>query len=229
MMSPTTMKRRRFFQSAIALPVGSALLAQEAAKPVSSASTPVATPHPAAPTYGSANGSGMEYPKIETEGPDQASTPVLHFFSPMQFAALKRLSDLLMPGGGELAGAVEARVPEFLDFYIGKSPVEKQKIYTVGLDLLNQESTKSHKRPFASLDEAAAGDIIAPAIKPWSYVPSSDPLTHFLEEARHDVRTATMNSREYLHASAHESGSGGGGGRGGRRQGGVGLYWYPLD
>ncbi|HEY3743087.1 MAG TPA: gluconate 2-dehydrogenase subunit 3 family protein [Bryobacteraceae bacterium] len=221
------MKRRRFFQSAIALPVGSALLAQEAVKPASTASVPVATPHPAPPTYGSANGSGMEYPKIETEGPDQASTPVLHFFSPAQYAALKRLSDLLMPSGGELAGALDARVPEFLDFYVGKSPVDRQDIYTAGLDLLNHQSTQKYRKPFADLNDSEAAALIAPAVRPWNYVAPADPLAHFLEEARREVRAATMNSREYLHAAASEPGARGG--RGGRRQGGVGLYWYPLD
>ena len=46
-----------------------------------------------------------------------------------------------------------------------------------------------------------------------------DPLARFLVAAKQDVRTATMNSREWNTAGA----------AGGRRTGGTGLYWYPID
>jgi hypothetical protein len=167
----------------------------------------------------------MEYPKIDTAAIDQAGSPVLHFFTARQFAALKRLSDLLMPGGGPAPGAIDSRVPEFLDFLIGQAPTVRQHIYAAGLDALNSLSTVKQSKPFSELDDAAAAELIAPAIKPWSYVPPADPLTHFLEEARRDIRTATMNSREY----ASNSSSSDSGGRGGRRQGGMGMYWHSLD
>jgi hypothetical protein len=215
------MKRRRFFQAALAIPAGSALLAQQPVTPATASAPPL----PQQPGPGPNRGSGMEYPKIETAAVDQAGSPVLHFFTASQFATLKRLSDLLMPSGGAATGALEARVPEFLDFHVGKSPAERKKIYTAGLDALNDLSTLKQKKPFADLDDAAAGELLAPAIKPWSYVPPADPLAHFLEEARHDIRTATVNSREYASAGLSENGGRGGG----RRQGGVGLYWHSLD
>jgi len=163
----------------------------------------------------------MEYPKIETSTGDQVASPELHFFSAVQFAALKRLSDLLMPGS-----ALDAQAPEFLDFLIGKSPAERQRIYTAGLESLNKTSMLKHKKSFAELDDSAAAGVIAPFIKPWNSVPPADPLGHFIEVARRDVRTATLNSREYAAAAAA---SASGGASGGRRQGGMGMYWYPLD
>ena len=100
----------------------------------------------------------------------------MRFFSATQLAALKRLSDLLMPRTASTPGAIDAQVPEFLDFWIGKSPTGQQKIYTAGLDALNKQSLTKYKRAFAELDDTAAAAVIEPAIKqPWSYVPPSDP------------------------------------------------------
>ena len=164
----------------------------------------------------------MEYPKIETVTAEQAAVPVARFFTGPQMAALKRLADLLSPHTGATPGALDAGVPEFLDFWIGKSPAVAQAVYTKGLDALNKQAAAKHKKSFAELDDATAAGLIEPAVRvPWSYVPPQDPVAHFLQEARRDIRSATMNSREYLAASAA--------GGGGRRQGGMGMYWYPLD
>ena len=164
---------------------------------------------------------GMEYPKIDGTTGDQVGQPVVRFFSAPQMAALRRLSDLLVPHG-DTPGALDAKVPEFLDFWIGKSPLEQQKVYTAGLDALNKASAAKYKKPFAELDDAAAAAVIDPGIKvPWNYTPPADALAHLLQEAKRDIRMATTNSREY---SAIAAGNGGG-----RRQGGMGLYWYPLD
>ena len=216
-MIPITMKRRRFVQAAIALPAGSVLLAQQPAPP--------ATPPQAPPGPGFGPGAaGMDYPKIDTTSPEQAAMPVVRFFNAPQLAALKRLSDLLMSRTATTPGAIDAQVPELLDFWIGKSPASHQKIYSTGLDALNKQASAKHKMTFADLDDTAAAALIEPAIKqPWNFVPPADPLAHFLQEARRDIRTATMNSREYATAGS------GDGGRGGRRQGGMGMYWYSLD
>lgn len=217
------MKRRRFFKTAIALPAGAALLAQQP-QPKEPATKPTGQPREMTP----APAPTMEYPKIDAAFPDQAAAPVLHFFSTQQFAALKRLSDLIMPGGADKPGAIDAQAPEFLDFLIGKSLADRQKIYTAGLDALNKQSMSHHKKPFAELDAPTAAALIEPAMKqPWNYIPPADPLAHFLQEAKSDIRSATMNSREYATASAAAGAEGGG--RGGRRQGGMGLYWYSLD
>ena len=209
-MIPNTMKRRRFVQAAIGLPAGTALLAQQPAVP------------PQPPSAGATT--GMEYPKIDTVSAEQAATPVVRFFAAQQLASLKRLSDLLMPRTASAPGAVDAQVPEFLDFWIGRSPAGQQKIYTQGLDTLNKQALAHYKQPFADLDDAAAAALIAPAIQqPWNFVPPADPLAHFLQEAKRDIRSATTNSREYSTAASSD------GGRGGRRQGGMGMYWYSLD
>ena len=197
------MKRRRFFQTLAAAPAATALLGQQPAAP------PPAARQPAS-----------EDAKLETSTADQVADGVPHFFSGPQFAALRKLSGILMPAINGAPGALEAKAPEFLDFLIGESPADRQQVYTAGLDALNAQAAKRYQKPFAELDGGQADAVLAPLRQPWTYLPPADPLAHFLMVAKADVRTATVNSREYNTAGA----SGGG-----RRMGGTGLYWYPID
>jgi hypothetical protein len=139
------------------------------------------------------------------------------FFNAQQFAALRKLSVVLLPAIGGMPGALEAGAPEFLDFLIGASPADRQQLYKAGLDALNAQARKLHNKAFADVDEAQAALLLAPLRQPWTYEPPADQLARFLREAKQDVRTATMNSCEYA-----TSGS-----TGGRRGGGIGQYWYP--
>jgi hypothetical protein len=198
------MKRRRFIQTlaatpAVALPVTSELRAEQ----------------PASPQQRPAE----EAPKLEIAPPDAAADGVARFFSAPQFAALRKLSSVLMPPLNEMPGALEAGAPEFLDFLIGKSPADRQQLYKTGLDGLNARALRQFKKAFAEVDDAQAATLLAPLRQPWTYNPPADPFARFLREAKQDVRTATMNSREYTTA----------GSSGGRRGGGVGQYWYPID
>jgi hypothetical protein len=135
-------------------------------------------------------------------------------------AALRKLSELIMPPMNGNSGALEAGAPEFLDFLIGRSPAARQQIYRAGLDALNAQARKRFQKTFAETDAAQSAVLLAPLRAPWSPEPPSDPLARFLQEAKRDIRTATLNSREYSAAAQ---------GGGGRRFGGGGLYWRPLD
>jgi hypothetical protein len=142
------------------------------------------------------------------------------YFSATQYAALRHLSDVLMPAINETPGALDARVPEFLDWLISQSPQDRQQLYRVGLDQLNAQAKKRFNRSFAEVDASQAAELLAPLRDPWTFDPPSDPLARFLRAAKQDVRAATTNSREYA-AAAGSSGRRGGGG--------LGLYWLPLD
>ena len=74
---------------------------------------------------------------------------------------------------------------------------------------------------FAELDEAQAHTILQPmlAAVPWPKEPPKDPLKAFLFAVREDVPMATRNSPEYAAAAASA----------GRRAGGSGLVWKPID
>jgi hypothetical protein len=193
------MKRRKFFQTLAAAPAAGSLLAQRQPPGVS----------------------GGELPKLETANAEAAAELLPHFFEPQQFAALRRLCDILQPSMNGLPGAVTAKAPEFLDFLLGESPAERQHLYRTGLDALNVAATKRYHKPFADLDAAQAAEVMAPLRAPWTYAGPADPLARFLQAAKQDVRIATINSREYNAAGAAQGG--------GRRFGAQGLYWLPLD
>lgn len=147
--------------------------------------------------------------------------PVPHFFTTPELAALRRLSGLLMPPAGKYPGALDAGVPEFLDFLIGVSPAERQQLYRNGLALLNARAAKQFGKAFAALDDKQADAIVRPLLVPvaWVWDPPKDPGSHFLAAAHDDIRTATRNSREWGAAAATS----------GRRGSGAQQYWNPVD
>jgi len=158
---------------------------------------------------------------LEVTPPDSVAEPVARFFAPAQFAALHRLSGLIQPPMKGNLGALDCGVPEFLDFLIGVSPTDRQQLYRVGLDALNAHARKQFSKSFAELDDAQAHTILRPMLVavPWPKDPPKDPLQQFLFAVREDVPMATRNSPEYSAAAANA----------GRRAGGGGLVWNPID
>lgn len=207
------MKRRRFLKGIVAAPAAPALLAQQAPAPASP------------PGRGGRGGAGargaQEVPKLEIAAHDAVSEPVVRFFNPPQFSALQKLSGILVPPMKGNPGALDCGVPEFLDFLIGASPADRQRLYRTGLDALNSQAKKQFSKPFSELDTTQADAILRPLMVavPWAYDPPKDPIKHFISAARQDVLTATRNSREASEAGAAA----------GRRSGGGGLYWNPVD
>ena len=150
--------------------------------------------------------------------PDTAANTTLEFFSDEQFAALSRVSDLLMPPMNGRPGALDARVPEFLDFLIGVSPDDRQRVYREGVDGLNGSARSQFGGPYAGINDQQARSMLAPLRAPWTYTPPEDPVARFLVTAKMDVRTATQNSLEWDQAAQADGGNG-------RR----GQYWLPID
>jgi hypothetical protein len=206
------MKRRRFLKAMVAAPAAPVLFAQQPSAP----STPVSeTPVPAT---SSASLVG-DLPKLESTVADVAAEMRPDFFNAQQFAALRKLSDLLMPSLKGQPGALDARAPEFLDFLIESSLPDRRQLYRAGLDALNALARKRFDKSFAELDASQAEALLAPLRQPWTYELPADPLARFLRAAKQDVRTATVNSREWSSSNASS----------GRRGGGAGQYWYPIE
>lgn len=208
------MKRRRFVTALAASPAAPALLAQQSSTPAPRSATEPPAPFNRTPP------AGIDLPKLEFAVADDVADAKLKFFTPAQFAALQKLSDILMPGSGDTPGALDAKAPQFLDFLLSESPAERQLLYRTGLDALNAAAHKRSAKPFSELNGKDAAVLLEPLRQPWTYEPPADPLAKFLRAVKHDVRTATLNSREY--ASAAEAG-------GRRGQAGLGAYWLPLD
>lgn len=195
------MKRRRVLQTLAAWPAARLLKAQE----------PVVPPKPAPAAI-------EQIPVIESTIPDIAATTVPSYFTREQFLALRKLCDIVFPEMNGVPGAIAAGAPEFLDFLIGESPEDRQKLYREGLDELNRRANKRVHAPFAEAGETEAAEILAPLRQPWTAA-SEDDFTAFLRAAKDDIIDATRNSREWIHVMSKRV----------RRAGGVGMYWYPVE
>jgi hypothetical protein len=193
------MKRRRFMQALAAAPAAPALLAQQ--------TVPAPAPEVA------------ESAPLDFSIPDEGADPISRFFSARQFATLKRLCDLLIPAAPGSPGALEARVPEFMDFLIGDAPVQRQQLWRNGLDALESQSQTRFRKAFADTDAGQGDALLAPLHQPWSFEPPDEPVARLLAAAKQDVRTATYNSLERNMAAS-----------GGKRpRGGGGLYWLAVE
>jgi hypothetical protein len=129
------------------------------------------------------------------------------------------MCEVIMPGLPGGPGALEGHVPEFMDFLIGDSPAERQRLWLNGLDALENQSQTRFRKAFADPDAAQADALFAPLRQPWSYDPPADPVARLLVAAKIEVRTATFNSFERNLAASG----------GVRRRGGGGLYWLAVE
>jgi hypothetical protein len=184
--------KRRIFITSLAAP---ALLAQQPA--------PVAVDAPPTDPFSS----------FKFGVADDAGETVLRFFDQRQFATLHRLSDVLLPKIGANPGATEARVPEFIDFLLSHAPAARQQLWQVGLDSLEYQTQTSLRKPFAQTSNTEADRMLSPLRQTWTYTPAT-PLVEFLRAAKADVRTATLNSREYAQ---------------GQRNPTVGQFWKAVE
>ena len=191
--------RRRWLQSLAAAP-----LAAAAAQSTANAQSPA--PQPAA-----------DRPLLEVTSIDAIADPKPHLLTREQFAALRKLADLLLPQNGPTPGAVAAEAPEFLDFYLSQSASTRKALYRNGLDKLNAESRRLAQKPFADIDDANASMILAPLSQPWTYNPPKDQFARFLREAKEDIFRATTNSKPFADA------------RTGRRGSGTNPFWHTID
>jgi hypothetical protein len=222
------MKRRRFIKAVAAAPAVPALLSPLAAQQPPAIQQPSTVPKfspepaPAAPAPGRGGFGGAAVPRIPLVAADETADTVARYFSPAQFAALRKLAGILVPPVKGNIGALDSDAVEFLDFLISNSPTDQQQLYKNGLDALNTAARKQFSKTFAELETAQADAILKPLLVPvaWAYDPPKDPVKHFIFQAHQDIRTATRNSPEASKTQANT---------GRRGFGGAGLYWNPID
>jgi hypothetical protein len=176
--------------------------------------------------------------------PDEVAIGDAHFFTRQQFATLRQLCVLMMPALNGYPSAVDAGVPEFLDFLVGDTPagqqqsyaaalagsaparqvvtgsMDRKQMYAAGLERLESEARQRFSKSFAALDPAQADALLAPALAPWmADHPPRDPFQRFINVVHLDIRTATMNSAAWSDAAVAA----------GERAPGIGSYWSPID
>ena len=220
MHAVTSMRRRNFVRSLLISPIAPAVLAEEQ----KAANTKAIQPPPEARTPVRQFGP-TEVPHLPVIACDLAARPAPNYFNKIQFATLQKLGGILQPPLKNNPGAIEAQAPEFLDFLISVSPEDRQKLYLSGLDSLEQQAKDKFQRSFCDLDAKQADSILRPLLvaRPWPEDLPSDPVQNFIAQAHEDLRSATMNSREWALAgekSGHRFS------RGSRTSG---YYWAPID
>jgi hypothetical protein len=193
-------KRRRFLQALAVAPAVPAVAQTRAANPASSAA-----------------------PKLSTPASEAVPETTPRFFAAPQFATLRRLGALFMPPRKGRPGALDAGAPEFVDFLVSVSPADRQQLYRNGLEALNARARSRYRKSFAELDDSQADTILRPLIVTigWVLDRPTDPLEHFVAQVHDDLRTATVNSREWAEA-AQSSGRRG-------RGAGVDTFIRPID
>ena len=221
------MRRREFVKAMMAASVSArAMLGQQTSTPVAP-STPPVGPGPgtaAAPAPGPVPWmSGMMEVKPLPVTPlvaDSVAQTNSNFFSQQETATLRKLCEILLPPLQGHPGAIDAGAPEFLDFLIGASPADRQRLYQSGLDRLNSEAKQHFGVPFSSVSKAQADRLLRPWLKSWmNDHPPADTYARFINTAHSDIRTATINSEAWSKAAIAA----------GKATPEMGLYWYPVD
>ena len=208
------MKRRDFVRTLISFFVaGKAAFAQQQQR----FNDPTLPPPAPVPWF---TGLNSRTPVPETELADRVAASDLAFFSPLEMRTLTRLSDVLMPPLNGKPGAVEAETPIFLDFLIGSSPEPRKKIYSGGLDWLEESAQSKYKTAFAQLDDNQAGELLKPWLRTWmNDHPPVESHADFINIALDDIRNATVNSKAWddVPSVGAEPGTE------------VDIYWRPIE
>jgi hypothetical protein len=220
------MRRRDFVKGILAASAAAKAMAAQQATPAAPSSN--AAPHTLPPQGPVAPGPTpwmrglMEVKPLElnTLVPDAVAQIDAHFYNEEQTATLRRLCEVLMPPLKGYPGALDAGAPEFLDFLIGVSPLDRKQMYKGGLDWLDAESRRKFLVAFAKTTNAQADALIRPWLRAWmTDHPPTERHERFINLAHSDIRTATVNSQAWSEAARAA----------GRATAGVDLYWYPVD
>jgi hypothetical protein len=228
------MKRRDFVKAMVAASASMSaqtVLGQQASAPSQAAAAPAAAAPAAAASTALPKVAAAPVPWMEglmqmkplpmgSLSPDSVAATNSNFFSAKQLATLKRFSEILMPPLSGYPGATEAGTAEFLDFLIGASPVDRQKLYQSGLDWLESEAAQHFGISFGAVNADQADQLIRPWLRTWmSDHPPTEPHADFVNIAHADIRTATMNSQAWSDAARTA----------GKRAPNTDVYWYPVD
>jgi hypothetical protein len=160
-------------------------------------------------------------PLPHVEVAEDIAASELRFFTPVQMQTLSRLADVLVPPVSGRPGALQAQVPAFLDYLISVSPDTRKQFYAGGLDWLESEAQEKCHSSVAKLEDAQACALIAPWLRTWmSDHPPVELHADFINIAHDEIRTATVNSREWFEATTSATEP---------DPYNSSLYWYPIQ
>jgi hypothetical protein len=77
--------------------------------------------------------------------------PKLAFLTAAQYTTLDALAETIIPADAHSPGARESRVADYIDLLLSESDDQTQRTWTAGLALLDADSRRRFKAPFAQL------------------------------------------------------------------------------
>ncbi len=86
--------------------------------------------------------------------------PKLFFLTAAQYTTLDALTETLVPADDHSPGAREARVADYIDLLLAESDDPTQRAWTAGLALLDAESRRRFKEPYAQLTMPQATELL---------------------------------------------------------------------
>jgi gluconate 2-dehydrogenase gamma chain len=132
------------------------------------------------------------------------------FFAPHEWATVKVLADLVIPADERSGGAVEARVPEFVDFVLADplaSPREREEAQTAirgGLAWLDHQCRRRFSRPFVESTDAERRAVLDDIAWPERAAPEMGPGVAFFDAFRDLVAAGFWSSRVGVEDLAYE-------------------------
>ncbi len=88
--------------------------------------------------------------------------PRLAFLTAAQYTTLDALTETIIPTDDHSPGARDARVADYIDLLLSESDDPTQRAWTAGLALLDAESRRRFKVPYAQLTPAQATELLTP-------------------------------------------------------------------
>ncbi len=86
--------------------------------------------------------------------------PQLAFLTAAQYTTLDALTETIIPADDHAPGAREARVADYIDLLLSESDDQTQRTWTAGLALLDAESRRRFKVPYAQLTTPQATELL---------------------------------------------------------------------
>ncbi len=128
-----------------------------------------------------------------------AASEAPHFFSKSEWRTVRLLCDLVLPPDGRSAGAVEAGVPEFIDFMMTDDEVpgrrERQVAMRGGLSWIDYRSGKRFGKTFAEADGGQRKELLDEIAWPDSAAPEVSQGVAFFNSFRDLVATGFWSSK----------------------------------
>jgi hypothetical protein len=131
--------------------------------------------------------------------------PRLAFLTAGQYTTLDALTETIIPADEHSPGAREARVADYIDLLLAESDDPTQRAWTAGLSLLDAESRRRYKVPYAQLTPDQATDLLTPLAR--NEAEPTAPLEQFFKTTKEATIRGYYTSEIGIHKELEYKGN----------------------